>query len=112
MDDTAGTGTGLDQLHVDTSLLQGISADEAGDAAADHLCWDAMGHGDGSILAGSESFRKERLGIVLLFFKIGIENHGQISDENAPEPSGADLVPLQKHSAILGGGLNVGSFAR
>src|SRR5260370_33537042 len=107
MDDTAGTRAGLDQLHVDTSLLQCISADEAGEAAADHQCWDAMGHGDGSIRAGSESFRKERLGIELLFFQIGIETHGEIADEDAAEPSGANLVSFQEHEAILARGLKV-----
>jgi len=74
---------GFDELQFDAGLLQGISADQAGDATADHQCWNMTRHGDVSNLAGSESFRKERLGDELLFFEIRIENHSQIADENA-----------------------------
>jgi len=34
--DTAGTGTGLDQLCANPSFAQSVGADEAGDATADH----------------------------------------------------------------------------
>ena len=53
-----------------------MSADEAGDATANHQSWDVTGHGEGRILVGSESFRKERLGGELLFFEIRIKDHG------------------------------------
>src|ERR1700682_1604763 len=60
-DDTTGTRRGLDQLCVDPGFAQSVGADEAGDATADHQCWDMTGHGDVSTLVGSECFRKERL---------------------------------------------------
>ena len=100
-DDTAGTGTGLDQVCVNPSFTQRVGADQAGDATADHQCWDVTGHGDVSILVGSESFRKERLGDELLFFEIRVENHGQIADEDAAEPGGANFAALEEHEAIL-----------
>src|SRR5260370_27037207 len=55
IDDATGARRGFDELRVNAELAQGISADEAGDAAADHQCWDVTGHRAVSILAGSES---------------------------------------------------------
>ena len=95
-DDTAGTGTGLDQLCPNPSFTQSVGADEARDATADHQCWDMTGHGDVSTLVGSESFRKERLGDELLLFEIRVENHGQIADEDAAEPGGADFASFEE----------------
>jgi hypothetical protein len=101
VDDAARARRGFDQLHFDAGFLQGVSAYQAGDATADHQCWNMTGHGDVSILAGSESFRKKRLGDELLFFEIRIENHSQIADENAAKPGGADFAAFQEHEAIL-----------
>jgi hypothetical protein len=50
-----------------------------------------------SILAGSKSFRKKRLGDELLFFEIRIENHGEIANEDAAEPGGADLTAVEEN---------------
>jgi hypothetical protein len=61
LDDASWPRRGFDQLDFDAGLLQGIGADQAGDATADHQCWDVTGHGALSILARSESFGKERL---------------------------------------------------
>src|SRR6266478_10190013 len=64
------------------------------------------------ILAGSESLRKERLGDELLFFKIWVENHGQIADEDATEPGGADFAAFEEHEAVLAGGLQAAKLFR
>ena len=56
VDDAAGAGGGFDEMCVDAGFAEGVGADEAGDSAADHQCWDVTGHRVVSILAGSESF--------------------------------------------------------
>src|SRR6266850_805487 len=101
VDDATGKRRRLEQLCVNPSFAQSEGADKAGNAATDHHCCDVTGHGDVSILAGSKSFRKERLGDELLFFEIWVENHCQIADENAAEPGGADFASFEKHEAIL-----------
>src|SRR6266481_2372098 len=102
-DDTAGAGASLDQSSANSGFAQSVGTDEAGDATADHQCWDVTSHGDVSILVGSESFRKERLGDELLFFEIRVENHGQIADEDAAEPSGAHFAAVHEYEPILAG---------
>ena len=97
VDDTTGTRRGLDELCVNPSFAQSEGADKTGDAATDHQCCDMTGHGDVSILAGSKSFRKERLSDELLFFEIRVENHGQIADEDAAKPGGADFASFEEH---------------
>jgi hypothetical protein len=95
MDDATRAWGSFHDLRVNPGFAQGVTADEAGDATADHQCWDVTGHGAVSILAGSESFRKERLRDELLFFKIRVENHGQVADEDAAEPGGADFAAIE-----------------
>ena len=103
--DTAGAGSGFEKLGVDTGFAEGVGADEAGDSTADHQSWDVTGHGVVSILADSESFGKERLAAdELLFFKIGIEDHGQIADEDAAQPGGANFAAIEEDQAIFAGG--------
>src|SRR5713226_9739233 len=70
------------------------------------------GRGDVSILGGSESLRKKRLGDELLFFKIRVENHGQIADEDAAEPGSADFAAIEEHEAILAGWLQAAKLFR
>jgi hypothetical protein len=105
LNDAAGAGRSFDQFCVDADFLKCVRADEPGNSAADHQCWDVTGHGVVSILARSESFRKEGLAAdQLLFFEIGIENHGQITDEDAAEPGGANLAAIEEHEVILAEG--------
>ncbi len=56
LDDAAGARGGFNEFGVNASFAQGLSADEAGNSAADHQCWDVTGHGVVGILARSESF--------------------------------------------------------
>jgi len=55
-------------------------------------------------------FEKSGLGSELLLFEIGIENHSQIADENAAEPSGADFSLVEEHKAIVTGWLEATKF--
>src|SRR5215831_19025571 len=59
------------------------------------------GHGKMRILAKSESFGKKRFCGELLFFQIGIEDHRQVADKNAAEPSGANFAAPEENEAIL-----------
>jgi len=105
LNDAAGAGRGFKKLGVDTGFAEGVRADEAGDSTADHQCWDVTGHGVVSILAESERFGKERLAAdELLFFKIGIEGHGQITDEDAAQPGGANFAAIEEHEAVFARG--------
>src|SRR5690242_17883933 len=40
----------------------------------------------------------------MLFFQVGIENHGEIADEDAAKPSGADFVGIEEDQAIFAEG--------
>ena len=101
LDDAARAGRGFEEMSVNAGFSKGVGTDEARDAATDNKRWDVTGHGDLRILVGSECFRKERLGDELLFFEIRVENHSQVSDEDAAEPGGADFAAVEEHEAIL-----------
>src|ERR1700741_2520558 len=101
MNDPAGACRCFDQLNLNACLAESVGAYEPGDAPAYNQCLGVTSHDAVSILARSESFRKERLGNELLFFEIGIENHGQVADENTAEPSGPDFAAFEEHETIL-----------
>ncbi len=44
---------------------------------------------------GLESFGEEGFGVEVLLFQVGIENHGEIADKDAAEPSGADFAGVE-----------------
>lgn len=72
----AWTRGGFDNLGVDVGFAQRIDTDQTGDSGADYQDWNVSGHVVAENRIGSESFRKERLGMEVLLFEVGIENHG------------------------------------
>ena len=44
------------------------------------------------------------------FSRYGIENHGQIADEDAAEPGGANFAAVEEHEAILARGFEAAEF--
>lgn len=72
-----------------SGLLQRVSAAKARNSRANDNCKWTVSH-------GSERFREERLGVQVLFFEIGVENHRQVADKNAAEPGSANFVLIHR----------------
>ena len=109
-------------MSVEAAVAQGVGTGEARHASANDDGRDERagcgksGGGRGcderthDLAAAKGGMRLERLGekwfgVALLFFQIGVERHGKVSDKDAAEPSGANLVFGDGEEAVVEGGL-------
>src|SRR5438876_6314550 len=60
----------------------------------------------------SERLGKERLGVEMLLFEVGIENHREIANKDASEPGGADFVFRNHQQAVFARSLKPLQFRR
>src|SRR5258707_338105 len=80
----ARAGRGFHELGIYAGFAQGVSAYQARYSAAHNQSWRVSRHGIWQFLSASECFRKQRFGVEMLFFQIGIKNHRQVADKDAP----------------------------
>lgn len=71
----ARAGRGFYELGIYAGFAQGVSAYQARYSAAHNQSWRVSRHGIWQFLSASECFRKQRFGVEMLFFQIGIKNH-------------------------------------
>jgi hypothetical protein len=56
LNDSARTGRSFEEMRIQASFPERVSADEAGNSSADHQCLDAGRHGVLPVIDSSESF--------------------------------------------------------
>src|SRR5205807_258541 len=84
----------LHDLRFDAGFAQSISADQSRNATTHNQDWNRRRHATKRRYM-SECFREQGLSIQLLLRKVRIEDHGQIADEDSPEPCASDLIRLE-----------------
>src|SRR5580693_8002831 len=96
MNRSAWTVGCFNQQNVHPQFAQRVGAHQARNSSANNQRWDVTSHGVAKYLAISESFREQGLGSELLPFQVGIEDHGQVANEDPPKPGGANFAALQQ----------------
>src|SRR5580700_8990487 len=109
-------------MSVKAAVAQGVGTGEAGHTGANDDGREERGgcgkSGSGrrcderthDLAAAKGGMRLERLGekrfgVELLFIEIGVERHGEVANEDAAEPSGANFVFGDGEEAVIEGGL-------
>ncbi len=94
--DAARTRGCFHELGVYARFAQRVSAYQARYSGAHNQSWRVSRHRIRQFLSASERFRKQGLGVEMLFFEIGIKNHCQVADKYPPEPRGANFICVQQ----------------
>lgn len=61
-------------------------------------------------MAELERFGEEGFGGEVLFFEVGVEEHGDVADEDTAEPSRANFGRVEDNEAVFAEGLEVAEF--